>query len=114
MQCRHCGSKNTRVTVTDPHENFTKRYCRCLDCQGRFRTIETYEQKKPGPLPGVQRTRNIARGENHGASVFTDKDILLMRYLYDQGQTLQSIANKFGSSRYYVSKIVNRKAWTHI
>lgn len=114
MRCRHCNSKNTRVTCTNHFDFFTKRYCRCLDCKTKFRTIEHYEQPKPGPLPGVKRTRNIARGEAVGSAVFKECDIRKMRMLYDQGHTLQSIAKQYGTSRSYLSKIVNRKAWSHI
>jgi len=44
MKCPKCKSKNTRVSSVDPHplEDFTKRYCRCLDCAKRFTTIEKY------------------------------------------------------------------------
>jgi hypothetical protein len=114
MKCRHCNSKNTRVTCTDHFNSVTKRYCRCLDCKTKFRTIEQYEMPKPGPLPGTPRPGNIARGSAHGSSVFKDTDIQMMRLLYTQGETLKSIASKYGISTSYTSRIVNRKAWSHI
>jgi len=42
MQCPECKSKETRVSCTEDHGDFTKRYCRCLECKFRFRTIEKY------------------------------------------------------------------------
>lgn len=114
MLCWHCGGKNTRVIATQPGQRFTRRYCKCLDCNGRFHTIERYERDKPGPLPGTPRKRNISRGEGHGAAVLTERDIVLIRELYQQGQTLTAIAKRFGVSRQHISKIANRKSWTHI
>ena len=42
MKCPKCNSKETRVSCTENHEDFTKRYCRCLNCKARFRTTEKY------------------------------------------------------------------------
>jgi len=42
MQCPECKSKETRVSCTEDHGDFTKRYCRCLNCKARFRTTEKY------------------------------------------------------------------------
>ena len=42
MQCPECKSKETRVSCTEDHGGFTKRYCRCLNCKTRFRTTEKY------------------------------------------------------------------------
>jgi len=44
MNCPKCISKNTRVSSTYPFEEFTKRYCKCLDCGECFTTIEEYGQ----------------------------------------------------------------------
>jgi len=42
MQCPECKSKETRVSCTEDHGDFTKRYCKCLNCKTRFRTTEKY------------------------------------------------------------------------
>tara|TARA_R100000152_G_scaffold18242_1_gene10005 strand:- start:312 stop:605 length:294 start_codon:yes stop_codon:yes gene_type:complete len=42
MQCPECKSTNTRVGTTEGRGEFTKRYCKCLDCKAKFRTIERY------------------------------------------------------------------------
>lgn len=114
MRCRYCNSKNTRVTCTDHYDKITKRYCRCIDCGCKFRTIEHYEIPKPGPMPGTRRPGNRARGSDHGSSVFKEADILNMRLLFQQGTTLKEIADKFGISTSYTSRIVNRKVWTYV
>ena len=115
MNCRQCNSKNTRVSSTDHQEKFTKRYCRCLDCNYRFRTIERYEVPKPGPTKGTPRPGIIARGSQHGSSIFTEQDILKMRRMYELKQhTIQEIAKQYGISTSYTSRIINRKAWTHV
>ena len=115
MNCRSCNSNNTRVTSTDHYPTFTKRYCRCLDCLHKFRTIEQYEKLKPGPVLGKPRPGKIARGTNNGQSIFTEQDILKMRSMYaTQTYTLQQIADEYGASRSYISRVVNRKLWTHV
>ena len=42
MNCPKCKTNETRVTCTEHHEEFTKRYCRCLKCKHRFRTNEKH------------------------------------------------------------------------
>jgi hypothetical protein len=114
MKCRKCSSKNTRVTCTDHFEKTTKRYCRCLDCGEKFRTVEMYECGKPGPPKGRPRPGNVARGSAHGAAIFTEADILAMRKLHHEGKTLKQIAEKYGVGSSYISKIVNYKHWKHV
>ena len=65
-------------------------------------------------MPGTSRLRNISRGSSHGSSVFTEDDIYSMRLLFEQGHTLKFIADKYGISSSYTSRIVNRKAWNHV
>lgn len=114
MKCRQCSSKNTRVTCTDHLEKVTKRYCRCLDCGAKYRTIETYEVAKPGPPKGRPRSGNIARGSAHGSSIFTESDIVAMRQLHREGKTLKEIAEKYGVGVSYVSRIVRYLQWKHV
>jgi len=51
MKCPECNSKKTKVSSTDPHplEDFTKRYCKCLDCGTCFTTIEKYANSAHNP-----------------------------------------------------------------
>lgn len=114
MHCRSCSSNNTRVTCTEVHEKFTKRWCRCLDCGSKYTTIEKYEKGKPGPNKGTPRPGVIAVGSAHGSSVLTEQNVLAIRSLADAGKTYKQISVKFGISASYISRIVNKKSWTHI
>ena len=107
MKCRACSSKNTRVTCTDHFDDLTKRYIRCLDCGTKFRTVERYEQLKPGPKKGYHRPGIVARGSAPGSAIFTENDILEMRNLHKKGTTLKELSVKYGVGTSYVSKIVN-------
>jgi hypothetical protein len=114
MICPACSSKHTRVTCTNHFKGMTKRYCRCLSCHIKYRTVEKYEAAKPGPPKGKPRPGNISRGENHGSAILTNKNVLHMRRMYAWGHTLQVISQRYGLSTSYTSRIVNRKVWTHI
>lgn len=114
MKCPVCSSKHTRVTCTDQYPGLTKRYCRCLSCNAKYRTVEKYEIAKPGPPKGQPRPGKIVRGSEHGSAILTDQNVLHMRRMHAWGFTLQAIADKYGMSTSYISRIVNRKAWTHI
>lgn len=111
MKCRYCNSKNTRVICTNHFDRYTKRYCKCLNCNAKFRTVEKYELPKPGPLPGCF---SQTKGQANGRSVFKESDIRMMRLLRLQGKTVKSIAEKYGISTSYTSEILNGKAWSHI
>ena len=54
MKCPKCNSKETRVSCTEDHGDFTKRYCRCLNCKATFRTTEKYLNtiENPGKVKG--------------------------------------------------------------
>ena len=114
MKCPVCSSKHTRVTCTDQYPGLTKRYCRCLSCNVKYRTVEKYEIAKPGPPKGQPRPGKIVRGSEHGSAILTDQNVLHMHRMHAWGFTLQAIADKYGMSTSYISRIVNRKAWTHI
>ena len=115
MKCRYCNSTNTRVTVTEPHGNETWRYCRCLDCDEKFKTIEIYAKPKPGPAPGKPVHPNtIKRGENNHNAVLNESNVKLIRELASQRQTYKEIADKFGVHYDTIYRIVNRKLWSHV
>lgn len=114
MKCQKCDSCNTRVTSNRSYPDYTKRYCRCLDCGHRYRTVETYQYKKPGPPKQRPRPGKIVRGESHGQSFLNEQNVIDIRAMRDKGHTLREIATKYGISPPYVSRIVNRQNWTHI
>ena len=115
MKCRSCGSKNTRVTVTEHRGHTTWRYCRCLDCAHKFKTVEVYDKKipkRPGPKPGIKQPWNT--GELNGLSKLWEKDVKLLRHLASTGRSQRELAKIFGISQSTVSKIVRRQVWIHV
>ncbi len=55
-----------------------------------------------------------SHGENHYLTQLSDRDVTHIRELYSNGETQQSIADKFCISRGNVSMIVNNHTWTHL
>jgi hypothetical protein len=110
MRCRSCNSSNTRVTCTDHLQpDLTKRYCRCLDCGCKFRTVERYEIAKPIPLKP-----HVLTGVSNGNSFLTNDDILMIRRLHQQGLSNAQIAIRYGSNRSTISRIVNYKTYLNV
>lgn len=113
MNCRQCGSKETRTTATEHHDSETWRYCRCLQCDARYKTVETYARQKPGPKPNtVNPSRNL--GADNGASVLTEANVKRLRLLAARGVSQKNIAKEFGLATSTVSRIITRKMWSHI
>lgn len=64
---------------------------------------------------GVKATNpNPCKGERNGWSKFTDKDIVLMRELAEQGVRQACIARQFKTAQTVVSRIVSRQSWKHV
>jgi predicted DNA-binding protein (UPF0251 family) len=115
MKCRSCNSKNTRVTCTEHHGHKTIRYCRCLDCSTRYKTIETYEQPKRGSAPGYKPHLNqIKRGEESNTAVLTEENVKQIRTLAENNVTYVAIAKQFGVHKDTIYRIVKRKSWSHV
>ncbi len=58
---------------------------------------------------------NPQKGERHGASILTENAVREIRRLYATGGiSQQALADRFGTDQTNVSKILLRKAWTHI
>ena len=115
MKCRACSSSNTRVTCTEHKLDTTRRYCRCLDCGTKFRTIEHYETPKRGAPQGLPAHPNQTKpGSLNGSSVLTEQNVMHIRELAAQKQTYASIAATFGIHKDTVYKIVKHKAWKHV
>ena len=115
MKCRQCNSKHTRVTCTQHQGHQTIRYCRCLDCSARYKTIETYESLKRGSPPGSPiHPNHIKRGEENNLSVLTESNVLRIRDLAKQHVTYKAIAKEYGIHKDTVYKIVKRKTWSHV
>jgi hypothetical protein len=87
----------------------TRRYCRCLDCGSKFRTVERYEVAKPVPLKPYKPI-----GTRNGNSFLTDNDVLMIRHLHQKGLTNGQIAIRYDTARSTISRIVNYKTYTNI
>ena len=115
MKCRSCNSLNTKVTVTEHKLTETWRYCRCLDCATRYKTIEKYAIPKPGPAPGSVTPANpFGAGSANPQSVLLESNVIKLRYMHTKGMNQRQLAKIFGISNQTVSRIVNRKIWTHV
>lgn len=54
------------------------------------------------------------RGVRHHAAKFTEEDILLIRKLAGEGETHQSIADRYDVKRQAISKIIRKERGSHI
>lgn len=113
MRCRQCGSKRTRVTVTEHKAEETWRYCRCLECKVHFKTVERYDRGKPGPKLGSRQATKL-QGSTNPASVLTEADVVNLRFMASRGVSNAALAVKFGVVPATVSRIIHCKMWTHV
>jgi hypothetical protein len=111
MKCRFCDGKTRRVSNAQRSDG-RHRWYRCYECEKLIHTIETYVVR--GPVPGTPKKGAAARGSRNAAAIFTEEDILRMRKMAADGVLQKDIAVTFGIRPSSVSRIVNRKAWTHI
>lgn len=51
---------------------------------------------------------------NHNKRKLDPEDVIFIRELHKEGLSLQEIAEKFEVTKTNVSKIVNRKIWSHL
>jgi len=114
MLCRNCSSLNTRVTCNvqkHPKDGcpITIRYCRCLDCKERFKTIERYAQAKCNNL-----NPNPSVGCKNGKSKLLPQDIIKIRTLHETGLTNGQIALHVKASKSTICKIVNYNTYKDI
>ena len=109
MKCRECSSLNTRVTCTVKESNYTKRYCRCLDCGTKYRTIERYEVAKPIPIDPFRWT-----GATNPNAGLTREQVLAIRYLHQKGLSNGQIALRYGQNRSTICKVVNYKTYKDV
>jgi len=110
MRCRSCTSTNTRVTSTDKlTPEVVKRYCRCLDCGTKFRTIERYEVAKPVPIHLYK-----AEGTANGQSRLNENEVLMIRHLHQTGLSNGQLAIRFGHNSSTISRIVNYKTYLNL
>ena len=110
MKCRSCNSTNTRVTSTDKlTPDVVKRYCRCLDCGTKFRTVERYEVAKPVPIH-LYKAEGIANGQSR----LNENEVLMIRHLHQTGLSNGQLAIRFGHNSSTISRIVNYKTYLNL
>lgn len=112
MRCPKCHSANTKISSTDRYDTFTKRYCQCFDCGKKYLTVERYLKYQRGPKRGGKLADT--QGEKNGNAVLTEKNILDIRRLKSEGMSNRAIAVIYGINGAHVSRIVNRKVWSHV
>ena len=109
MNCRKCSSKRTRVTCTEHKEHITVRYCRCLNCGEKFKTIERYAHTKRMPMKC-----NPQRVCANGLSFLEPTDVLWIRNQHELGKTNAEIAAQLKCDRSMISRIVNYKTYKDV
>lgn len=57
---------------------------------------------------------NQLRGEQHPNSIFTNEDVLKIRRLASNVDSLQELAEEFNTTHQAIRSIVNRRIWKHI
>ena len=113
MRCRQCAGL-TRVVNTEHRADATHRWLRCAKCGTLTRTVECYLKAKPGPKTGARKTGPLALGSRNGASVLTEADVIRLRKLASLGTPQINLAKEYGIAAATVSRIVTRKAWSHL
>lgn len=77
-------------------------------------------QRYPDQLPrgdrhwSSQHPEWVRRGEGHGQAKLTADDVRAIRRLHAEGNTLASIAARFGMSPGHTWSIVHRASWSHV
>lgn len=75
-------------------------------------------RRKLGSTKGYRylyRKKNMnKKGENHHINKLKDNDVLEIRIMIENGNKNKEIANRYDVDASVVSKIKNRKAWSHI
>lgn len=114
MNCHRCGDPRFRVVNTEHRADGTYRWRRCRACDYLLRFREVPAPLKPGPLPGTPHLGVRAFGSRNGASVLTEDDVIRLRRLSTEGVPNYRLAKEYGIAPATVSRIINRKVWTHI
>lgn len=57
---------------------------------------------------------NKAKGSNHGSSKITERDVLIIRKMADEGAVQKTIGQTFGIGQQQVSNILTGKKWKHL
>lgn len=111
MDCYYCGG-STKRSCNVQRADGRHRWFRCTVCEKTSHTVETYVVK--GPPKECERSRQAVLGSKNPNAVLTEDDVLRLRRLAAEGTLIKTLARTFGIDPATVSRIVSRKAWTHI
>ena len=101
MDCPKCSTKSKVTKTCRDFSDHVRRYRKCPSCGHTFATKQPLEQ--------------IFESNHRHFQVFQQADILNMRQLFfDEGRSKQEVADVFGCSLSWVTKVVNYKVWTKI
>lgn len=86
------------------------------EAKGRsYRPVCPLEKLSRGDQHYARRTPGkLARGEKHGRTPLTAKDVCAIRKRAAAGETQAALAREYNVSANAVNKIVRRKSWSHI
>lgn len=88
-----------------------------IDCNRINNSIENLEwvTRSINMKRKFERGENfIARGEKHGLTRFTNKQVLSIREQWENGKSIYRLSKDFQCSTSTISDIVKRKYWNHI
>ena len=106
MKCPVCNAKKTKVTCTQHKDSFTVRYCRCLTCDVKFKTVERYA------LPEECRTNSY--GFMPVSSHIDEDAIKNIRRLKRNRYSIKRISEKVSIKPEVVDKIVRYRSFTNV
>jgi hypothetical protein len=79
-----------------------------------------WTQRRPERIPRGEAhwmrrmPERIARGEGHGCARLTEDIVRAIREARTHGATLERLGDYYGVTKTHVSRIVQRRSWTHI
>jgi hypothetical protein len=111
MDCYYCGG-STKRSCNLSRNGERHRWFRCTLCGKTSHTVETYVIK--GPPKDCERSRHAVLGSKNPNSVLTEADVLRMRDLAAQGTSTKELVRMYGVAAATISRIVNRRTWSHI
>ncbi len=72
------------------------------------------ETLKRGAQNGMRMHPELVQGERNPRAILTNSQVLEIRRMYNEGQTMASISRHFGVGHHVVRHIVHRLTWKHL
>jgi hypothetical protein len=118
-----CHSCDNRKCVNPNHlwigthcENNKDKTRKGRQAKGLGCGVHTHPETRPRGLRNGRYTKpeKTARGEGHGNSKLNTESVLEIRRRYANGEFQEQLAQQFRTCQTNISRIILRKAWTHI